>query len=63
MINVSTIHLTSNSFKGEIAFKINDILYEVAFKDPELKKGEFVAACSPIYSNDIFELKTPFRED
>jgi hypothetical protein len=35
----------------------------VAFKDEELKKGELVAAISPIYNNDTFTLRNMIKED
>jgi len=35
----------------------------VAFKDEELKHGEFFPALSPIYAGDSFTLITPCPED
>ena len=62
MINVIFIPITL-IIKGEMGFIINKIDYGVAYNDPGLKKGEFVAACAPIYKKDSFTLRMLIRED
>ena len=46
-----------------MGYIINKKDYGVAYKDPKLKEGEFVAACAPIYKKDSFTLRMLLRED
>lgn len=48
---------------GALAYYKNGEYWGVAFKDEELKKGELVAAVSPIYVNDVFTLRSMIKED
>lgn len=49
--------------QGTLSYSKNGQQWGVAFQDEELKKGEFFAACAPIYKNDSFSLKMMIRED
>jgi hypothetical protein len=48
---------------GTLTFYKNGECWGVAFKDDELRKGELVAAVSPIYVNDVFTLRSTIKED
>lgn len=48
---------------GTMIYYRNGESWGLAYKDPELKKGELVAAVSPIYANDVFTLRTMIKED
>ena len=49
--------------EGTLAYYRNGDYWGVAYKDEELKKGEYVAAVAPIYNNDVFTLRTMLKED
>lgn len=49
--------------EGTLGYYRNGEYWGNAFKDEELKKGEFVAAVSPIYANDVFSLRSMIKED
>lgn len=42
---------------GTLSFYRNDECWGIAFKDEELRKGQLVAAVSPITVNDVFTLR------
>ena len=46
-----------------LSFYRNGECWGVAFKDEELRKGELVAAVSPIYVGDVFTLRSMIKED
>lgn len=43
---------------GTLEYFRNGKSWGVAFKDPELAKGELVAAIAPIYVNDMVTLRS-----
>ncbi len=47
--------------EGTLGFYRNGSYWGIAFKDEELKKGEIVAAVSPIYNNDCFTLRNMIK--
>ena len=49
--------------EGTLEYYRNGQSWGIAFKDPELAKGELVAAVSPIYVNDVFTLRSMIKED
>ena len=49
--------------EGTLAYYRNGNYWGIAFKDPDLRKGEYVAAVSPIYNNDSFTLRSMIKED
>ena len=49
--------------EGTLGYYRNGNYWGHAFKDPALRKGEFVAAVSPIYNNDSFTLRSMIKED
>ena len=48
---------------GSLEYFKNGTSWGIAFKDPELAKGELVAAISPIYVNDVVTLRSLIKED
>lgn len=52
-----------DTVEGTLSYRINGNDQGVAFKDEELKHGEFFPALSPIYAGDSFTLITPCPED
>ena len=48
---------------GTLAFYRNGEYWGIAFEDNELRKGQFVAAVSPINLNDTFSLRNLIKED
>lgn len=49
--------------EGTLTYYRNGTSWGVAYKDPELAKGELVASVSPIYVNDVFTLRSLIKED
>lgn len=49
--------------EGTLAFYRNNEYWGIAYKDEELKHGELVAACAPIYVGDQFTLRSMVKED
>ena len=47
--------------EGTLSYYRNGDSWGIAFKDAELKKGELVAAVSPIYANDVFSLRSMIK--
>lgn len=47
--------------EGSMIYYRNGESWGIAYKDPQLKKGELVAAVSPIYANDVFSLRTMIK--
>jgi hypothetical protein len=46
---------------GTMIYYRNGESWGQAYKDPELAKGELVAAVAPIYANDMFTLRTMIK--
>ena len=49
--------------EGTLEFLRNGSSWGIAFKDPELAKGELVSAVAPIYVKDVFTLRSMIKED
>ena len=58
-----TIGVMLDMVEGKLSFMRNGEHLGVAFESEELTKGEFYAACSPIYSKSKFTLKSTLKED
>jgi hypothetical protein len=46
-----------------LSFSKNGRNWGLAFKDDELKKGEFFPAVAPIYCGDSYTIRRPTPED
>ncbi len=49
--------------EGTLSYYRNGENWGIAYTDPEFTHGEFVAAVSLIYKNDVFTLRTMVKED
>ena len=56
-----TIGVALDMVEGTVTYYRNGESWGVAYKNDELKKGEFVAAVAPIYNNDVFSLRTMLK--
>lgn len=58
-----TVGVALDMEEGSLSYYCNGECWGVAFKDEELRKGELVAAVSPISVNDVFTLRNLVKED
>lgn len=47
--------------EGTLSYYRNGESWGIAYKDEQLKNGEFVAAVAPIYASDVFTIRTMIK--
>ena len=55
------IGIALDMVEGTLVYYRNGESWGIAYKDPDLKTGELVAAVSPIYASDVFTLRTMIK--
>jgi hypothetical protein len=63
LANNDIVGVALDMVEGTLSFYRNNECWGVAYKDPELKKGQLVASCAPIYVHDQFTLRSMVKED
>lgn len=57
------IGMAVDMIDGTIEYSNNGQSWGCAFEDPQLKKGQLVAAVASLYSSDVFSIRTALKED